>query len=70
MKMSDGKPKIDIVGAFMVVGMLAMKNAVTEDEVISDPERLAPRREEEQASFDVIEEFLKIHLYGGCTACE
>ena len=49
---------------------LAAVNMLTEDEVISDPARLAHKRADQQTARDLVEEFLKAHLYGGCTSCE
>jgi hypothetical protein len=68
--MSDGKPKLDIGEAIAIVIGLAAANAISEKEVGQDPERLAPQRERQKVAFDVVEEFLEIHLYGDCTPCE
>lgn len=69
--MSDAtQPKLNIGDAFTIVIGLASANTLTEDEVISDPERLAPQRADQQMALDMVEEFLQFHLYAGCGRCE
>jgi len=68
--MSDTRLEVTPADAFVTLHALAIKYALTEDEVAQDPERLAARREEEQTSFDIVEEFLQTHLYGDCKPCE
>lgn len=52
----------------ILVGMAAGAS-LTESMVESDPERLAPQRARERLAFDLVEEFLKVHLYGDCKPC-
>lgn len=64
------QPKMAFVDAFVTIVMLASQNALEEEEVSQDPEVLGPMRDDQQTAFDVVEAFLKIHLYGDCTSCE
>ena len=65
--MSDStRPEVSVGDAFATVVTLAAEWALTEEAVLQDPERLAPLRAEQKQALDVVEAFLKVHLYGDC----
>lgn len=73
MKMSDGIREVDAAmssgEAFAILVGLAAGASLTEAMVESDPERLAPQLSRERAALNLVEDFLKVHLYGDCTPC-
>ena len=60
------RPAVSVGDAFATVVTLASDMALTEEMVAQDPERLAPLRAEQKKALDVVEAFLKVHLYGDC----
>lgn len=67
--MSDGKRSVSTGDAFAILVTLASETTITEEMVAQDPVRLAPIRTRQMRAFDVVEAFLRIHLYGDCKPC-
>lgn len=55
--------------ALAILVTLAAGASLTESMVGADPARLAPQLARERVAFDIVEEFLQIHLYGDCKPC-